>query len=73
MHTKSLHITTHTRLVLNMNALDTKITELFTVVAYKKNWGDSKTFQNYVELRDLIDRGIYTRSLVIWLLKKAVA
>jgi hypothetical protein len=56
-----------------MNALDTKITELFTVVAYKKNWGDSETFENYVAIRNLIDRGIYSRSLAIWLLKKAVA
>jgi hypothetical protein len=56
-----------------MNALDSKITELFTVVAYKKNWGDAETFKNYVAIRDMIERGIYSRSLAIWLLKKAVA
>jgi len=56
-----------------MNALDKKITELFTVVAYKKNWKDAETFQNYVALRSMVDQGIYSRSLAIWLLKKAVA
>ena len=55
-----------------MNALDTKITELFTVVAYKKNWKDAETFQNYVALRSMVDRGIYSRSLAIWLLKESI-
>ena len=55
-----------------MNALDKKITELFTVVAYKKNWGDSETFQNYVALRNIVDRGINSRSVMIWLLKKSI-
>jgi hypothetical protein len=55
-----------------MNALDTKITELFSVVAYKKNWGDVETFQNYVALRGMVERGIYSRSLAIWLLKKSM-
>jgi hypothetical protein len=55
-----------------MNALDKKITELFTVVAYKKNWKDAETFQNYVAIRNLIDRRIYSRSLAIWLLKKSI-
>jgi len=55
------------------NALDAKIGELFCEVAYLKNWGDSETFQNYVGLRNMVDRGIYSRSLAIWLLKTSKA
>ena len=56
-----------------MNKLDNKIQDLFCEVAYLKNWGDSETFENFVAIRTLIDRKIYTRSLAIWLLKKAKA
>lgn len=56
-----------------MNALDSKITELFSVVAYKSQWGNAETFHNYVAIRDLIDRGINSRALMISILKKAVA
>jgi len=56
-----------------MNALDRKITELFSVVAYKNSWGDAETFQNYVAIRDLVERGINSRALMISLLRKAGA
>jgi hypothetical protein len=55
-----------------MNKLDSKITELFTVVAYQKKWENAETFQNYVTLRNMVDRGIYSRSLAIWLLKESI-
>jgi hypothetical protein len=54
-----------------MNKLDKKIQDLFCEVAYLKNWNDLDTFDNFVAIRNLIDRKIYTRSLAIWLLKKA--
>ncbi len=56
-----------------MNALDRKIQELFCEVAYLKNWGDAETFQKFVGLRNMVERGIYSRSLAIWLLKTAKA
>ena len=55
-----------------MNALDTKITELYSQVAYLKGWNNAETFHNYVALRNLVDRGINSRSVMIWLLKKSI-
>jgi len=52
-----------------MNLLDTKIAELYADVVYLKNWDAAESFAKYSELRGLIERGIYTRSLAIWLLK----
>lgn len=56
-----------------MNALDSKITELFSVAAYKNGWSNEETFANYMEIRHLIDRGINSRSSIISVLRIAGA
>lgn len=56
-----------------MNSLDRKIFELFDEVAHLKGWVGAEAFQNYVGLRNMVERGIYSRSLVIWLLKTSKA
>lgn len=55
------------------NALDAKIGELFCEVAYLSNWDAAQTFQNYVGLRNLVDRGINSRSVMISVLKLSKA
>lgn len=56
-----------------MNKLDSKITELFSVAAYKNGWSNEETFENYMEIRNLIDRGINSRSSIISVLRIAGA
>jgi hypothetical protein len=55
-----------------MNALDRKIFELFDEVANRKGWTSAEAFQKYVALRSLIERGINSRSVMIWILKLSI-
>jgi hypothetical protein len=55
-----------------MNALDRKIQELFCQVAHLRNWGDAETFQKYVGIRNLVERGHNSRAVMISILKIAL-
>lgn len=55
-----------------MNKLDSKIQELFSQVAYLQNWGDAETFQKFVAIRNLVERGINSRAAMISVLKVAL-